>query len=215
MAPIYIMIDQKETGRNILDLMHRQSLKVRDIQEACGFEQPQAVYKWLHGQSLPSIDNLLILAKLFESTVEGILATSGDALPHFYNERETTMEEINFYRLDHFSLYYDMYMFIDTAEHLADQVFIQHKLRIRFKGDYQKEGQRYQIILCKAPKKRRADFMDCMKDLARKMLLLGNTDYCDFCRQIQDQIFSHLQKNSRTLSNSQNQIDTMSTCRQI
>ena len=88
MAPIYIMIDQEETGRNILNLMNRQGLKVRDIQEACGFEQPQAVYKWLHGQSLPSIDNLLILAKLFESTVEGILATSEDALPHFYNTRE-------------------------------------------------------------------------------------------------------------------------------
>ena len=63
--------------------MHRKGLKVRDIQEACGFEQPQAVYKWIHGQSLPSIDNLLILAKLFGSTVEGILATSGDALPHY------------------------------------------------------------------------------------------------------------------------------------
>ena len=83
MTPIYIMIDQEETGRNILDLMHRQGLKVRDIQEACGFEQPQAVYKWIHGQSLPSIDNLLILAKLFGSTVEGILAISGDAFPHF------------------------------------------------------------------------------------------------------------------------------------
>ena len=81
MAPIYIAINQEETGRNILDLMHRQGLKVRDLQEACGFEQPQAVYKWLHGQSLPSIDNLLILAKLLKSTVEGILATSGDALP--------------------------------------------------------------------------------------------------------------------------------------
>jgi len=40
-------------------------------------------YKWIHGQSLPSIDNLLILAKIFGSTVEGILATSEDALPHF------------------------------------------------------------------------------------------------------------------------------------
>ncbi len=194
MTPIYIMIDQEETGRNILDLMHRQGLKVRDIQEACGFEQPQAVYKWIHGQSLPSIDNLLILAKLFGSTVEGILATSGDAFPHFNKELEAPMEEINYYQLDHLSLFYDMYMFIDTAEHLADQVFIQHKLPIRFKGDYQKDGQKYRMILCKAPKKRRADFVECMKDLARKMLLLGNTDYCDFCSQVQDQVFRHLQR---------------------
>ena len=104
------------------------------------------------------------------------------------------MKEINYYQLDHLSLLYDMYMFIDTAEHLADQVFIQHKLRIRFKGDYQKAGHKYRMILCKAPKKRRADFVECMKDLTRKMLLLGNTDYYDFCAQVQDQIFQHLQK---------------------
>lgn len=83
MAPIYIMIDQEGTGQNIRHLMHRRGLKVRDVQEACGFENPQAVYKWIHGQSLPSIDNLLILAKIFGSSVEGILATGGDALPLF------------------------------------------------------------------------------------------------------------------------------------
>ena len=83
------------------------------------------------------------------------------------------MEEKNYYQLEHFSLFYDLYMFIDTAEHLADQVFIQHQLPIRFKGDYQKDGQKYRMILCKAPKKRRSEFVACMKDLARKMLLLG------------------------------------------
>ena len=83
MAPIYITINQEATGRNIQHLMQCKGLKVKDIQEACGFEQPQAVYKWLHGQSLPSIDNLLILAMLLGSTVEGILATSGGALLPF------------------------------------------------------------------------------------------------------------------------------------
>ncbi len=87
MAPIYITIDQAETGRNIQHLMRRKGLKVRDIQQACGFEQPQAVYKWIHGQSLPSIDNLLILARIFGSTVEGILVTGGDALPRFILHR--------------------------------------------------------------------------------------------------------------------------------
>ncbi len=81
MAPIYITINPGKTGQNIQDLMRQRGLKVRDIQEVCGFEQPQAVYKWIHGQSLPSIDNLLILAHLFGTTMEGILATSEDALP--------------------------------------------------------------------------------------------------------------------------------------
>jgi len=81
MAPVYIMIDQVETGRNIQKLMQRSGIRVRDLQEACGFDKPQAVYKWLHGQSLPTIDNLLILARVFHTNMEGILAVSGDALP--------------------------------------------------------------------------------------------------------------------------------------
>ena len=83
MSPIYIAIDQEETGRNISRLMARKGLRVRDIQEACGFEKPQAVYKWIHGQTLPSIDNLLILSRIFKTDMEGILAVSGDAFPHF------------------------------------------------------------------------------------------------------------------------------------
>ena len=103
------------------------------------------------------------------------------------------METINYYQLDHFSLFYDKYIFFDTAEHLADQVFVQHMLRIRFKGDYQKEGEKYRLILCKVPKKGRTEFAECMKDLVRKMLLLGNTDYCEFCEQIQNQVLRHIQ----------------------
>ena len=83
MAPIYITIDQEKTGRNIASLMALKGIRVKDIQGACGFEKPQAVYKWLHGQSLPSIDNLVILARLFETNIEGILAVSGDALHRY------------------------------------------------------------------------------------------------------------------------------------
>ena len=93
MAPIYISIDQQKTGRNILQMMHGSGLKVRDLQEACGFEQPQAVYKWIHGQSLPSIDNLLVLSKLFNSTVESILVTSGNALS-FFGVKHNTFSQL-------------------------------------------------------------------------------------------------------------------------
>lgn len=42
-----------------------------------GFENPQAVYKWLRGESLPSIDNLLILGKILNTKLENILAING------------------------------------------------------------------------------------------------------------------------------------------
>ena len=79
MSPIYITIDPGRTGKNISNLMRIRGLRVKDLQEACGLEKPQAVYKWIHGASIPSIDNLLVLAKLFSTNVEGILATE-DAL---------------------------------------------------------------------------------------------------------------------------------------
>ncbi len=86
MTPVYITIEPEQTGRNIRRLMDLSGVSVRDVQAACGFEQPQAVYKWLHGQSLPSIDNLLILSRVLHTTMEGILVTSENALPLYVRD---------------------------------------------------------------------------------------------------------------------------------
>ena len=37
-----------------------------------GFETPQAVYKWLSGKSLPSLDNFVILSRLLNTSIEDI-----------------------------------------------------------------------------------------------------------------------------------------------
>ena len=85
MAPIYITINPEKTGQNIVNLMRFRGLRVKDIQEACGFEKPQAIYKWIHGDLIPSIDNLLVLAKLFSTNVESILAAEDALHPFFVN----------------------------------------------------------------------------------------------------------------------------------
>ena len=43
-----------------------------------GFEYPQAVYKWLSGRSLPTLDNFIILSKLLNTSIEDILVIDGD-----------------------------------------------------------------------------------------------------------------------------------------
>lgn len=53
------VINMKATGSRIQSLRKERGLSVRDIQEFFHFEEPRAIYKWLNGQSIPSVDNLL------------------------------------------------------------------------------------------------------------------------------------------------------------
>ena len=66
-------IDMVATGRNIMRLRENAGLTVKDIQDIFGFATPQAIYKWQHGTAMPTIDNLVVLAAIFEVTVDQIL----------------------------------------------------------------------------------------------------------------------------------------------
>ena len=62
-----------KTGQNIVFLRKKAGLTVRDLQAAFGFGTPQAIYKWQHGQALPTIDNLVVLAALLGVKIDDIL----------------------------------------------------------------------------------------------------------------------------------------------
>lgn len=70
MTPV---LDMEATGENIQNLMAKNGIKVKDVQRACGFSVPQGVYKWIHGDHMPSIDNLVILSHLLGVTIDDIL----------------------------------------------------------------------------------------------------------------------------------------------
>ncbi len=66
-------IDMIKTGQNINRLRQNAGISVRDLQDIFGFSTPQAIYKWQHGTALPTIDNLIVLAKVFDVMVDDIL----------------------------------------------------------------------------------------------------------------------------------------------
>ena len=80
MAPVYITIDPEATGRNIRVLMTQNGYDIDDVREACGNVSAQAVYKWLSGKSLPSLDNLKALSLALKTTMQSILVTDENAL---------------------------------------------------------------------------------------------------------------------------------------
>ena len=94
MEPIYLSIQQKETGSRIKSLLRESGYTVRDIQNAMGFENPQAVYKWISGKSLPSLDNFLILSRLLNTSIEDILVIDGD-IPRFRSKYREIRERLN------------------------------------------------------------------------------------------------------------------------
>lgn len=67
------VIDLVATGENILRLRKEKGLSVRDLQGYFGFEEPQAIYKWQKGKSLPTVDNLYALSALLDVPMDHIL----------------------------------------------------------------------------------------------------------------------------------------------
>lgn len=86
--------------------------------------------------------------------------------------------------LDKFSLVYSYYAYFDVPEYFADQLFIQHQIRVHFSGEYKKAGKRYVIVLCRVRKKYERRFLDALSELPKKMLLLGYTDYLEDCAEL-------------------------------
>lgn len=73
---VFPVIDPVATGKNIIRLRTERGLSVRDLQAYFGFEEPQAIYKWQQGKSLPNVDNLYALGALLDVTMDEILVSA-------------------------------------------------------------------------------------------------------------------------------------------
>ena len=80
----YPVIDLVKTGRRIERQRRQAGLTVRDLQAYFGFEYPQAIYKWQHGECLPTVDNLLALARLLQVSMEDLLVYEDQEVSHFW-----------------------------------------------------------------------------------------------------------------------------------
>ena len=72
-------IDLALTGANIVKLRKAAGLTVRDLQAVFGFSTPQAIYKWQNGTTLPTVDNLIVLALLLNVKIDDILVIRNPA----------------------------------------------------------------------------------------------------------------------------------------
>ncbi len=67
------VLDLQATGEKIRQLRINNGFSVKELQQVFGFEYPQAIYAWEQGKNAPSIDNLLILSRLFKVSMEDLV----------------------------------------------------------------------------------------------------------------------------------------------
>lgn len=68
-------VNLEKTGLNLKSLMKSKNLTVKDLQKVFGFTNPQAIYNWLSGKTLPTVDNLLVLSFVFDTTLDDLVVT--------------------------------------------------------------------------------------------------------------------------------------------
>ena len=66
-------INLEKTGDNIKRIRKNKHITVADLVSELGFQNPQSVYKWERGENLPSVDNLVILSKVLDTSIDDIL----------------------------------------------------------------------------------------------------------------------------------------------
>ena len=67
------------TEQNIVRLRKAADLSVKDLQDIFGFATPQAIYKWQKGTAMPTIDNLVVLAMVFQVKMDDIIVVDAAA----------------------------------------------------------------------------------------------------------------------------------------
>lgn len=87
----------------------------------------------------------------------------------------------NYFEVKQFSLLYAHYAIIDVPEYYADQLFIKHRVTVRFGHEYTHPQEPYVIIFCKVRKRDRERFLAALEELPNKMLLCGYPGYDAFC----------------------------------
>ena len=66
-------IDLVRTGANLTRMMRLKGISVKAMQDHLGFANPQAIYKWRRGECLPTLDNLVAIAILLDTTIDKII----------------------------------------------------------------------------------------------------------------------------------------------
>lgn len=74
----YASLDATMTGKRIQHVISESKYSVKDFQTMLRLSCPQPIYRWMKGQTLPSIDNLYMMHRILGIHMEDMLVASDE-----------------------------------------------------------------------------------------------------------------------------------------
>ena len=70
------VLDLAATGAKIKTVMKDKGITARELQIIVDFPYVQTIYNWFAGKNMPTIDNLVVLAKILAVPMDDLVVTS-------------------------------------------------------------------------------------------------------------------------------------------
>lgn len=70
----FITLDMELSGQKLRAAIKKSGYSVKELQKMLCLSCPNPIYRWMHGYTLPSIDNLYRLSRILETPMEELLA---------------------------------------------------------------------------------------------------------------------------------------------
>lgn len=70
------VIDPIATGNNINAIRRNRNISVSTLRDQLGLSTTNAIYKWFRGDSLPTLDNIVILSAVLNVSVNDLIITN-------------------------------------------------------------------------------------------------------------------------------------------
>ena len=67
------LLNKKSTGENIRKLILTSKFSYEDIAEFLQLNSPRVIYEWVNGEKMPSLENFINLALIFNVKLESII----------------------------------------------------------------------------------------------------------------------------------------------
>ncbi len=69
------VLDPIATGKKINQIRKDRNISVTDIKDALGLSTTNAIYKWFRGDSMPTLDNIILLSNILGVGIADLLVT--------------------------------------------------------------------------------------------------------------------------------------------